>query len=349
MDEIQVRGMIGELAREPMPVGRFDLVAARRRGRRRVLVRRAAGVVAGGLVFAGVAGTVVSVRGNEEGRLLFRPGPLAEAVERFDPLVEFARFGWLPERMGNLHVAVEEQIFTVAATRSGTPIDVYAGSPIEVRFLMAGPDRNPDAWKRQPNAAKYVPVKSAAGRKAFWVIPPRASRPSGLVWEYAPAEWAVLQADVAVFGHKAVLRVAESMEIGGGRRFSWPFKVGPLPKGLVPESAAFELGGRHFASELVFRGAPGAKGAVMVRAGNWIRRTGMDGLPEPTFKLDGHPAATVKNNGGRAELWVFGVQGLTVGITATRGRYPDGLRHSLWKTFVAVPGGTDEPVRSGGG
>ncbi len=97
MDETGVRALLERVADDPAPPSRVDIPAARQRGRRRIRRRRAAlgaaPVAAAAAVALVVSGVIPASLGFGRGGL--RPGP-ETARSRFNPLVPYAAFGWLP-------------------------------------------------------------------------------------------------------------------------------------------------------------------------------------------------------------------------------------------------------------
>jgi hypothetical protein len=219
MDEAGVRALLARVADDPAPPSRVDIAAARQRGRRRIRRQRGALAAAPLAVAAAVAlvlsGVIPASLGFGRGGL--RPGP-ETAHSRFNPLVPYAAFGWLPGGFSTaagaaMASASQDQVTTLTATlvagdrATGRLVTLTVSATGACRITGPQRDRVLVAETPLPNFRTVTyprglscndgvghrtvtPLTKAApdvrGGSAFYL-------PSGgLAWEYAPDSWAQL-------------------------------------------------------------------------------------------------------------------------------------------------------------
>jgi hypothetical protein len=191
MTESQIRTLFKQIADgEPGPP-RVDTQLAHRRGRARLRWRRV--VLAGTPVLAaGVAVALAAVAAPGWPG----PGPAARpaAPQRFDPLVPYASFGWLPPGeslvsgstgAARMDLAAASKLDSTAPTWN---LAVYAAGQCDhtARQLTcsAVAGQRPGPASESMNITGSVPTVN--GHRTLW------SRTVGLAWQYARGGWAML-------------------------------------------------------------------------------------------------------------------------------------------------------------
>ena len=189
MLESQVRAVLEQLAGGEPPPSRVDIGLARSRGRRLLRWRRAGLAGAPLLAAAAVAGVIVAagaVGGSPRGA----GGPAAGgshggATGRFNPLVRYASFGWLPPGQSVWSGGTgRTQMYLNAGPKPGIadwPLTVFAdGCQLAARVIDctggASSGLRVDITGRAP---------AVAGRRAYW-------GGGYLIWEYTRGGWAWL-------------------------------------------------------------------------------------------------------------------------------------------------------------
>jgi len=245
MDEAGVRALLTRVADEPAPPSRVDITAARQRGRRRIRRHRVAlaaaplaAAAAVALVLSGVIpASLVHGRGSRQ------PGPPVPR-SRFNPVVPYAAFGWLPAGFttaAGTGMGGTDQTSTLSATL--TVGDRATGRLLTLTVHAAG------ACRRTGPVRHLMPVQH--GRRTTFVtmtfplglscrdgmgntdrIPLPARAPEvrggtafyllggGLAWEYARDSWAFLSPGTTTIGMNAqrAYQAAAGWEDGPARQ-----------------------------------------------------------------------------------------------------------------------------------
>lgn len=213
MDEHAVRTLLRTLADTPEPPSAVDVAAARRRGRRRLRIRRVAVPLSAAVAVVTVLTVPRALDSGHSERTVASPRHTASstaftAPEQFSPLVPYASFGWLPagfsegaaNRIGwnygftsaadfvSLEAAdpaAGHLLYLQVNARGACPVTA-SGALAEIHARGSAPVNCTDDGFTAMNAAPDV-----NGRPAFWL-----DYGSGIAWEYAPGAWATLQASI---------------------------------------------------------------------------------------------------------------------------------------------------------
>jgi hypothetical protein len=208
MDENTVRTLLRAIADTPEPSPAVDLDRARRRGLRRLWIRRCA---APALAMVAVAAAVIvpnELQINHPERTVAAPSHPATATlaapERFNSLEPYAAFGWLPSGFSE---SAADGIDIGNGVATGTDfVGREAAAPAAGHLLYLTVSARgacqvaAASLLRQVRAGKAVPVTcdddsfsatgiapDVAGRPAVWI-----NDSGGIAWEYAPGAWASL-------------------------------------------------------------------------------------------------------------------------------------------------------------
>jgi hypothetical protein len=274
LDEQAVRTLLHEAARIPEPPSAVDVAAARRRGGRQLRARRAALPVLAVVALAAaltVPGGLLS--GHSERTVApARPpasSPVVNAPWRFNPLVPYASFGWLPrgysETLGN---GID---FNQGVTSATDFVSREAAAPAAGRLLYLQVNARDmcaitTAADLQANVRAHRSVQALCTDAAFTVTgvaPDVNEQPafwtdhgSGIAWEYASDAWAELslsqisgKALPPSAATRALLqKVAAHVAYGDTTPLTFAFRLsGELPAGWQLWRASFDVsGGRMF-------------------------------------------------------------------------------------------------------
>jgi hypothetical protein len=233
MDEAGVRTLLGQLADTEPPPARVDLdaaIAAGRRGRRWRWMRGGGlALVAAGAVAAVVAALLVVPSQ--------RPGHQAAGSTvtpaRFNVLVPYASFGWLPPgfqtgAVGGTMPTSTPVGLTLVAVSHGRFIELSVNPAgtchVAGRALLCGAYNTMNAVRSR--------APDVRGHLAYWLLGGQ------LAWEYAPGAWSVLEwTDANVrwpptgAERTAVLRVAAGVRYGQSTPIRFPYWISGLPTG----------------------------------------------------------------------------------------------------------------------
>jgi hypothetical protein len=277
LDEHAVRTLLHEAARAPAPPSAVDVDAARRRGSRRLRARRAALPVLAVVALAAALTVPGGLLSAHQERTVASPhppasSPVVNAPWRFNPLVPYASFGWLPpDYSESLANGID---FNQGVTSATDFVSREAAAPAAGRLLYlqvnardmcaittaADLQANVRAHRSVPalctDAAFTVTgvAPDVNGQPAFWT-----DHGSGIAWEYAPDAWAELSlSGIAGVGAKplpptaatrALLqKVAARVAYGDTTPLTFAFRLsGELPAGWQLWRAGFDVsGGRMF-------------------------------------------------------------------------------------------------------
>ncbi len=234
MDETGVRALLERVAADPAPPSRVDIAVARQRGRRRIRWHRAAmaaaPLAAAAAVALVVSGVIPASLGPGRGGGL-HPGPVTPR-SRFDPLVPYAGFGWLPAGFSTAAGAAmpssgQDQATTLSVTliagdqATGRLVTLTVSAAGACR--ITGPQRDrvlvAEAPRPRLRTVTYphgLSCSDGVGHRA--VTPLLAVAPGvrggsafylpsgGLAWEYAPDSWAQLTPTTQSIGGRDRLR-----------------------------------------------------------------------------------------------------------------------------------------------
>lgn len=306
MDDATVATVLRDLAETPAPPSRVDVARAARAGRRRVRARRLAGA---GSAAAGVVAVVAAVGLLTPATPASRePGttPAAAAPSRFDPLVQYADFGWLPDGVAAREVSVRREWLHLAAYWSPEPGQSEGAA---VRLFLTAAGHSLDEFLTPP--AEPAPVWSSP-------VPPSWFEPEAATvvrWEYAPQAWAAVAVSLPGADPEEVQSVAErvagAVQYGVDDRVELPFATTGIPGQLQVVQAGMHrydggwLGGVTYDDGDPTNGDRALTIAVMSSEGTVDSR-------EPNTTVDGHPAWADENGVGGSSLVVFDVDGVFV-------------------------------------
>jgi hypothetical protein len=383
MNEQDVRTLLDDLASTPAPPSQVDVQRAvttvRRQARTRAWVSAAAAILVVGLG----AGITYATMDNSAPATGSTPtnapttAPVTSAPTRFDPLVQYASFDWLPsDKLTWRSTSINPERFAMSAGEyvpdpANGPNAALPAPSVDVRLYAAGvvPQTEKPIEAQIPGGGtqtvNYGPVTDAPavdGAPAYWVGAPGGSEMIILKWRYAPDGWAELYVSQFDGDQREIAhRVASALSVGSTERLRFPFHLSGLPAGLRPTSSAFDEGGLtwpwHASLDLNTQ-ADGTGPGVSVAVNPTTDQS--DGRA-PNTTVDGHPARRETFGGdhlGRPEysdrLYVYDVEGLeaTVFISATtvEAAAPLGADGALglYRTVTVHPDRadwTDQPVR----
>ena len=275
LDEHAVRALLHEAARAPEPPSAIDVGAARRRGSRRLLARRAALPVLAVVALAAALAVPGGPLSTHPERTLASPqppatSPVVTAPFQFNPLVPYASFGWLPS--GYSESLANGIDFNQGAASTTEFVSREAAAPAAGRLLylqvnardmcavntVADLQANVRARGQVEvacTAADFTVTGTAPdvnGQPAFWT-----DHGSGVAWEYAPDAWAELSMSgigvnqtppPSAATRAQLLKVAAHIAYGDTAPLTFAFRLsGELPAGWQVWRTAFGVsGGRTF-------------------------------------------------------------------------------------------------------
>jgi hypothetical protein len=231
MVEPQVRELFEQLASGEPPPSRVDIALARGRGRKRLRWRRAG--LAGAPVLAAAAAAAVVLGTGAAPGLPAQTGTTpsasappaagpARAPSRFNPLVPYASFGWLPAGQSLLSGGTGRAQLYLTAGLPGKPA-------FSLSLFSAGRCQLTTATGKLDCAASAStglltdvigPAPAVRGHRALWV--------SGyLAWEYARGGWALLA--FPAHGRRDALKVAAHLRYGATTPIVFPAQLTGVP------------------------------------------------------------------------------------------------------------------------
>lgn len=232
MDEAGLQTLLNRLADTEPPPTRIDLDAAIARGRRGRRWRRVrAGVsvlLAAGAVAAVVAVLLVPAQPSAQ-RPDQQPTDGPTAPTRFNPLVPYAEFGWLPPgfevgvRGGTMSRSGPAQLLLDAFSGSNTIIQLFV---YPTGICHVGHAEVCSAYDSSQPVLSRAP--DVHGHRAYWL------RTASLTWEYAPGAWSVLSWPAISpwpptgSERAAVLRVAAGLRYGQTAPIRFPYWISGL-------------------------------------------------------------------------------------------------------------------------
>jgi hypothetical protein len=348
---MDVTTLLQDLAESPAPPTTVDIARAAATGRRRVQLRRVA-------VSAALVTVVVLLGvGTYVGGTTALPAPPAPAAPTsapprpmptaapaaFDPLVQYAAFGWVPPGAQITDTSTSHHWMSVALRYAGAPAPEGSTAtsqpdPGSVTLVVtaAGYGLNlentidpavlPDAMR---GGAAAEPVN---GRRAETLMA-YGYRPA-LRWEYAPGAWAaVLVADLPGQDPlETAHRVAADVRFDDAVPVTLPFRAAAPSAPLYPSVVHVSRAGEHWGVQVDYGdGQVHAQDPPLtILAVASTRETG-DGavIGDPTTTVDGHPARTAPLLDGGSALQLFNVNGVYLELTThsatTTAQLPGGL------------------------
>ncbi|HEX6351395.1 hypothetical protein [Actinophytocola sp.] len=345
MNEQDVRTLLDDLAHTPAPPSQVDVQHAVTTVKRRRRVQAVTSAAASVLVVGLAAGVTYSLIGQSPGNTnspgspatLTAAAPVTSAPQRFDPLVQYASYGWLPEQetLTWRSTSISGEQFTLNAQKyvpdpANGPNAALPAAFVGVQLYAAGvvPQTEKPFEVTTPAGKEtmhYGPVTDAPavnGAPAYWVGAPGDPETTILKWRYAPDAWAELFSARLSGDQRAVLhRIASELTVGGTERLRFPFQVTNLPADQRPTASAVEEGGPNWpwhASLDLDAGTDGQEPGLSVAVHPATDDSESRG---PNTTVDNHPARrdTVEGDHlGRPEysdrLHVFDVAGLQVNL-----------------------------------
>ncbi len=347
---------------------------------RRVLVSAAAGVLvvgaAAGLTYAMTdraqpsAGSAATVKTAPAAT-----APVTAAPRQFDPLVQYASFGWLPEQdaLGWRSTSIDPERITLNAQKyapdpANGPNASLPAAQVSLELNAAGVEPRSaqpievDIPAGSEQTLHYGPVTEAPavnGAPASWVGVPGDPDRVLLKWQYAPDAWAELSASLLSGDpRETVHRIASGLRLGGTERLRFPFHLTGLPADLRPTSSRVEEGGMTWPWHASLDLRTGGEGPGLSVS---VHPTSSDNRP-PNTEVDGHPARHENVEGdhlGRPEysdrLYVYDLDGgvqANIIIDATTAAAvaplsPDGVQ-GIYRALTVIADRadwTDQPLR----
>lgn len=325
MDEAGLRTLLNRLADTEPPSARIDLdaaIAGGRRGRWRRRMRAGVSVLlAAGAAAAVVAALLVPAQPSAQ-----RPdqqptvGPTVPA--RFNPLVPYAEFGWLPPgfqvgvRGGTMSRSGPQQLLLDAFSGSNAMIQVFV---YPTGICHVGHDEVCSAYDLSQPVLSRAP--DVHGHRAYWL------KTAGLTWEYAPGAWTVLNewtnATLKSWPpvgseRAAVLRVAAGVQYGQTAPIRFPYWLSGLAAPWRVSNVDYTLvGGRPVVQTLeVSNGPSDAAGADYLDVDFTPAAHGDWSCPSENVKhvtVDG-VAAVLENVAGGQRVCILGWRGLRLSV-----------------------------------
>ncbi len=258
MTDHDMRTLLHDLADVPEPASTVNIAAARRRGKRRLWVQRAAicATAAAALALAvAVPQALFTTTGSPAPAVPGTVNPTT-APPSFNPLVPYAEFGYIPQgykfqptgnqSSGNTpfgFTSTTTQLLLSVKRASGDgyiALDVMSkgtcAAPLDLLYLKEVPGfPSCSAGNGTMAGAPLQPAVRAPevnGRAAYWLQGPVHVHMAFLAWQYAPGAWATLQAfpfdvsSAAVAAQQAMLlRMAPAVKFGQTKPILFPFKL----------------------------------------------------------------------------------------------------------------------------
>ncbi len=254
VDEAGVRDLLGQLADTEPPPARIDLaaaIAAGRRGRRWRWLRRGGSAL---LAAAAVVAVLLVVPAHRPGN---QAAGGAAAPARFNVLVPYASFGWLPPGFqegaagGTMPRTAPGRLGLIADSRSAFfEVEVYPAGVCHLsrEGMVCGTN-----WVLSP-------APQVHGHRAYWL------KGAGLAWEYAPGAWSILLWTDANLPwpptgaeRAAVLRVAAGVRYGQTTPIRFPYWFSGLPAAWQVSGVDYTLlAGQPVVQTLYLDDAPAA-------------------------------------------------------------------------------------------
>src|ERR1022692_2760606 len=255
MSEKALRAQLEQLAGTDAPPPRVDVGLARSRGRRRLRWRRTGMSSASVAAIAAVAfvagGLIQPSSGRVNPTVAFGATPGS-----FNPLIQYAAFGWLPgggKVLGGAFELDDQQLLAGQPAHPGNPqwqLIIYARG----RCALSSTQVLQRLAHGHHPALRCTTSISSTGVHfgSFGPVTSREPAVNGhlafnysgsLAWEYAPGRWAVLDGNHVHPGARVMIRIAERVRYGVGTRptIRFPAQLTGLAPGLRVGSVSFRL------------------------------------------------------------------------------------------------------------
>ena len=255
MSEKVLRAQLEQLAGTDAPPPRVDVGLARSRGRRRLRWRRTGMSSASVAAIAAVAfvagGLIQPSSGRVNPTVAFGATPGS-----FNPLIQYAAFGWLPgggKVLGGAFELDDQQLLAGQPAHPGNPqwqLIIYARG----RCALSSTQVLQRLAHGHHPALRCTTSISSTGVHfgSFGPVTSREPAVNGhlafnysgsLAWEYAPGRWAVLDGNHVHPGARVMIRIAERVRYGVGTRptIRFPAQLTGLAPGLRVGSVSFRL------------------------------------------------------------------------------------------------------------
>lgn len=257
MVESQLRELYEQLASSEPPPSRADVGLAVSRGRRRFRVRRAGIASVPAVAAAAIAGVILAV-GAVPGipaRVGTTPSPgssprtaqPAQAPSRFNPLIPYASFGWLPATQAIVSGGTgRTQMYLNAGPHPGKTVwslTLYSADRCKLSAAQKEMDCTYGAGGGQ-TASITGRAPAVRGHRAFWAG-------GSLIWQYARGGWALLNygarhdaLNVAAhvrYGVGAAPHIVFPAQLTGVPRIWQVSSVAYLPDGGVLRASQYSL------------------------------------------------------------------------------------------------------------
>lgn len=328
MDDSTVTTLLRELAETPAPPSGVDIARAAAAGRR-MRVRR---LLSGGSAAAGVVGVAVAISLLGSG-LPSTPSPAtmpSDAPMQFDPLVQYAAFGWLPDGYVATTVTNRRDLLVLSVDYAALPIDDWS-TTVTVRLQVAAAgDGGIAPFLALPETLASYEQTQVNGRAGWWA----ENRDfTYLAWEYAPQTWAYIDVwihvpgvDTREFVRGLARRVAENVRYGADEPLRLPFATTGLPAQWSLSGVEVHRGDGDWSAWATYDdGATGVREVLTIGADSGVRDWGGTGVGEPNTSIDGQPVRLLTDASGSSILSVYPVEGLFVYLSTTDTALPGGL------------------------
>jgi hypothetical protein len=336
MDEDDMRAMLGRLADAEGPPPRIDVRQAIVRGRRGRRLRTmttggstlAVGAVVGVVVALAVPGAARTGSAPESG-VSASASPATAAPARFNPLVPYASFGWLPAGFSPHGGAAPGAIMTAQAEglSAGTGSEQVSRFNLTVTVARSCTESGSAALPvlRCPTAYRYdyaPPIRATSsapdvnGRSAFWVTETGSST---LLWQYAPGAWSFLEVvtvdwPLTPARTQMVIRVAANVRYGNTAPLTFPYWTTGVPAGWKATLASFLVSpsGQLLGQDVILGRA--ANPDPIEASPDTLQLTVVHAIsPDPCKSPPGGHVTNVTLDGTKAILTTGNGQGLCVG------------------------------------
>ena len=167
-----------------------------------------------------------------------RPPVLVPAAPAsFDPLVQYADFGWLPDGFPGRMVQTQPDYQRLGTGLSGNPGAAGDDPTVELTVVTAGHHIWADELGAFPTDGGRVtsPAEPVNGRPARWG---QSFGRIALLWEYAVGAWAQVEVSGVDDPNGTARRIAASARFGVNAPITMPMALPDLPGGLRPGTAS---------------------------------------------------------------------------------------------------------------
>jgi hypothetical protein len=271
--EAEIRSICEEMADSDLPPSTISIPAVTHHGRIRLGLHRSA-IVATPVLAAGAVLAIAlsgSLPGLRNGNPAASPGP---APARFNPLIPYAAFGWLPADVArqvssnfdsiSLELTAGKQLSGIAALRQQAPPTVELVAESAGQCQVSRGSLNCHNYGVLPSGELGRAVGTVNGETAYWMPLPTAARlpppqgssrpakhvhiadPAGtLRWQYARGGWAAVS-DLSL---RPAMHVAATIRFGphAGTPIRFPLQLTNVPADwqVAQVSTAWADGGQY--------------------------------------------------------------------------------------------------------